>query len=288
MLRLTKFISVCSKKDIETWKVASQNILKHIDAEKYTVIVPDRDIPVFKSESPDSFEVVGESIYVGDTKDLLKTKLSADNQDRVGWFLQQFIKLAALKATNEDDFSLIWDADTVPLKPLSFSTNDGKVRIYNGSEHNLPYFEVIRKLLGMEKIISRSFVAQCIPIKGKWTKDFFNFIEDKHNTNWIDAIIDKIDFSKRIGFSEYETLGTYITHKYPDEFILIDSKWLREGVCYLGSVKNINRFWAKPITRRCDFASFESWDTPLIKTDFIEFIKNLKNYRYSTVRKKDN
>lgn len=266
--RLTKVISVCSLKDLKTWQIASRHILKNIQSDKYILIAPDEDLPIFRSVTPNSFDVIGESAYAENMRDILKNRMPVNTHGRLGWYLQQFIKLAALKATHENDLTLIWDADTIPLKPLNFSDSEGKLRFYKGTEHHSPYFQLILKLLGMKKIVNFSFIAQCFPIKGGWANEFFNYIEERHNKTWIDAMLDEINFSESSGFSEYETLGTYISHAHKDEVVFIDSNWLRWGNSALGSINNLNDFRSKFLLRKYDFVAFETWDAPLRKKTF--------------------
>jgi FkbM family methyltransferase len=255
-------ISVCSIKDLEVWKLASKFIVQNIKSKNYIVIVPDNEIKLFTKNTNKKFQVKPESLFVGKLKEILKKKLPNKNQDRLGWYLQQFIKFAAIKnATKgnlDDDIILIWDADTIPLKKMNFIDSNNKIIYYTGKENHKFYFNFIKKFLGLDKIVKFSFIAQCFPIKVIWIKNFFKYLEGRHNKNWQEALISSINFDQRTGFSEYETLGTFISHNYNNSFVASKSPWLRSGNGLIGSVFNIDKFPFSLIIKYYDFISFEA------------------------------
>ena len=155
---------------------------------------------------------------------------------------------------------LIWDSDTIPLKPLSFIDNSGKLLHYTGKEHHTPYFDLIFKLLGMKKIVNYSFVAQCFAIRGSWAHEFFDFVESRHQKPWMEAIISQIDFEQISGFSEYETLGTYLAHTRAGEIRNVSGKWHRLGNSLLGNAANLDAKQVMKLSSKFDFMAFESWD----------------------------
>ncbi len=153
-----RVVSVCTVRDQETWKVASSRITQFIAAKEYQVVVPDHEVALFQKISGPSFCVLPESTLVGSLKERLRDILPLENQDRVGWYLQQFIKIAAAKAPpsngSKDGLVLIWDADTVPLKQLRFIDDLGKVMYYEGSELHQPYFDFIKRAFGLKKNVN--------------------------------------------------------------------------------------------------------------------------------------
>ncbi len=113
-------ISVCCADDISVWAVASYCLISRIPAKSYVVIVPDQDVEQFLALSPAEYSVLPESLFVGGLKARIEARLPEYNRHRAGWYLQQFIKLAAVKHFGEYGDVLIWDADTVPLKRIRF------------------------------------------------------------------------------------------------------------------------------------------------------------------------
>lgn len=262
------------KKDAEVWKFASPKILKFIESEVYEVIVPDSEVDLFKKISPKNYTVTNESHYSSNLKELLRKKIPSENESKLGWYLQQFIKIYAAKTNNENDYVLIWDADTIPLKKLSFF-NEKMLTYYVGKESHEPYFILIEKLLGFRKSNNFSFIAQCLPIKIKWLNNFFEDLSND-SQSWESRIISQIDFSEKSGFSEYETLGTYFYNLYSSEMLISDKPWLRLGNSEIGSVKNIDKKWADDLLYQYDFVSFETWDRISRKKRFGFLMKNLK------------
>lgn len=255
--------------------IASQQIIKYIDSEKYEVIVPDSEVDLFKRISHQDYTVVKESQYVGGLKELLTKKIPIDNHAKIGWYLQQFIKIKAAITNCEDDYVLIWDADTVPLKEISFINSDKKLIYYKGEENHEPYFILIKKLLGLNKVVDFSFIAQCFPIKTQWLNQFFQLISNG-NEEWDSKLIQQIDFSQKSGFSEYETLGAYFYHTFKNHMLISERPWLRLGNTKIGSIRNLNKKWAQKLVNQYDYVSFENWDKVGRKMKFQFFIKNLK------------
>lgn len=253
-----KVISTCSSKDLEVWRVSSPKIIEKIKSKKYIVIVPQSEISLFQSASPSQYEVVDENKY---TKNFLYRLESNEkiSKSSISWYIQQFLKLSALSEIDEDEIALIWDADTVPLKEIEFEKN-GRIIFYKGHEYHKPYFETIKKLLNCGKQNNYSYIAQCIPCKGRWIKSLIEKFE-KNGAQWEQAIINSIDFSQKSSFSEYETLGTFIENNFFDEIQITDQRWQRYGNGIIGAPSNL-RYFSKILSTRYDFVSFEAWDNP--------------------------
>lgn len=260
---LARVVSVCSKKDIETWSVACRHIVKFIDANEYLIVVPDAEVDEFKSVTCSPYKVLPETSYVGDLKGRLQTLLPIENHDRIGWYLQQFIKIAAAKSApidgNTEAVILIWDADTIPLKQLKFVNDDGKLIYYQGSEQHQPYFEFIEKAFGLKRKCGFSFIAQCFPAKISWVQSFCNALESQGH-DWVESIILNLDQSQRAGFSEYESLGTYIWNTYPNQVGLSHQQWERNGQKLLGKPSQLSESEWLGLSSTYDYISFEAWD----------------------------
>lgn len=261
---LAKVISVCSSKDIQTWAIAANYINQFIDANEYLVVVPDHEVDLFRSVTCQPYKVIPESIYVGELKSRLKQLLPVENQDRIGWYLQQFIKIAAAKiAPSNGDINqlvLIWDADTVPLKKLNFVDSQGRVLYYSGTENHAPYFDFIKRIFpGLERQ-RFSFIAQCFPAKISWIQDFCKTLGSKE-VDWIESIILNLDQSQRAGFSEYESLGTFIWNNHREEVALNHNAWERNGRSLVGTPNAISNLVLSGLASQFDFISFEAWDT---------------------------
>lgn len=274
IISINALVSVCSSSDLDIWRISSIQIIEKIESESYIVIVPTSEIKKFKKKTPSEFRIISEDDYVGNLKAKISSRLLSGHNS-VGWYLQQFIKLSFLyHERNEHGISLIWDADTVPLKKISFFDNN-KINYYTGYEFHEPYFHTINRLLGFQKQTACSFIGQCMPCPNIWTRDFFNYLELRFNSEWSDAILDSIDFGHFSSFSEYETLGTFFYKKY-NEFISLKepSIWQRRGKGLVGRAENL-KFTSWFLKFKYDFIAFEKWDNSFsCYTDFKERLIN--------------
>jgi hypothetical protein len=235
-------------------------MVRNIAANEYRVIVPDREIAEFQKKSPSQFEIIGESRYTDQFKGQLLNLLPQDKKSQFGWYLQQFIKLLAIKDNADDAIVLIWDADTAPINQLQFINPEGKLIYYKSTENHEPYFQTIRKLTGLNKIVSFSFIAQCFPVKVSWLNELCSELEAKFKMPWTDALLSQIDFATPNSFSEYETLGTFISHHHADQVIYSDRPWWRLGNTLLNHVAFLSPKKATELSKQYDFISFEKWE----------------------------
>lgn len=258
--RIDELISVCCMRDAEVWKIASTYIVQNIDSTHYKVIVPDNEVFQFSEISAKPFEVIGESLYTQTFNRHIKERLSKKISGQYGWYLQQFIKLAAVAHCRPDETVLIWDADTIPIKKLNFINQQGLLNYYTGVEHHQPYFETIERLLHLSKKVNFSFIAQCFVLKAVWAHDFLQAIEKIHGKRWALALLDSINFEEGNSFSEYETLGTFVSHHYGSEVNYLSKDWLRLGNSTIGHPAFLSPQLIRKKLAHYDFVSFEKWD----------------------------
>lgn len=257
---ISSVISTCYIKDIKIWEKVSQALPHCIEAESYKVIVPQNEVRIFRQITHPDIEVVSENEVLKNI-DVYQTAAMLGSKKRAGWYYQQFLKIHSLATGNPDDVNLIWDADTLPLKKISFITDDGKLIYHVSDEYNQPYFLHIKKSLSVEKIIAASFIAQCFPARCSWVKSYISELEVHNNSHWINAIIDHIDRSELFGFSEYESMGTFFTHNFAEFISFSNSKWERFGNSKIG-MKGISPELTRKLAKDFDYISFESWDVP--------------------------
>ncbi len=257
---IDEIISLCCKQDVKTWSFANKAIVKFIPAKKYTVIVPDSEITLFKEISDKKFIVHPESLFSTNFKEIVFNHFPNHQHEHVKWYLQQFIKLEALIRLKENTNAVLWDGDTVPLEPINFFDKHGKVHFFVGTENHCPYFETLTKLLGIEKQVTHSFISQSFPIKSEWIHELKTVIEIRSGKPWFEAILDAINYSNSNAFSEYETMGNFIAHKYPSEISFSYEPWLRLGNSKIGDVGLLNSSTALKKLVQYKYVSFEKWD----------------------------
>ena len=252
-------ISVAELKSLEAWKLTGPQLLRRVASLNYCVIVPDQQVEVFRGQTPERIEVIGESLFTSEFEFRLDQAKGRALPARRGWYLQQLIKLSALKSASNLERVIIWDADTVPLKDIHFFNVQGMCRYYFGKDYHLPYFENIDRLLGLDKVCTESFIAQSFPMTGKQIRAFFSFLEERHKKTWSEAIIDSIDFDESSGFSEYEVLGTFVANWTGRALEWQSGAWSLYGVA-----KQIGRCISRknPPPPRNDFMAVEGWAQP--------------------------
>lgn len=150
---------------------------------------------------------------------------------RPGWYYQQFLKMS-FSAICEDEYYVSWDMDTVPLRVLSFFDEDGRPAFDLKSEYNPRYFRTIEKLLGLKKTVEGSFVSEHMIFCTKYMKELIEKIGASHveGSNYTEKAVMAVTGDDIIlGFSEFETYGTYVTDKYPDAYSYRKFESFRRG-----------------------------------------------------------
>lgn len=187
--------------------------------------------------------------------------------ERAAWYFQQFLKMQAHTIVQEK-YYLIWDADTIPLKPIIFFDEFNRALIHYTTENHTPYFETLKKVLNLKKQAKYSFISEHMLIDKIMMRTLISDIEKQNpNSLWPFSILESIqtkDLTKS-GFSEYETYGNYCLAKAPH--------LINERNCSNQILKNYRHgtqlFGKKPSTKdlfllaQTDFhyITFETWET---------------------------
>ncbi len=154
---------------------------------------------------------------------------------RPGWYYQQFLKMAYSRVCDEE-FYMTWDMDTVPLRDVSMFDGDGHPVFDLKREMNPGYFKTIENLLGLKKEVDGSFVSEHMVFRKDLMTELINAIEDSSvkGGDFIEKIINAVDGDYiALGFSEFETYGTYINHKHPDAYSFRRFSSFRRGSWFL-------------------------------------------------------
>ncbi|OJI04685.1 hypothetical protein AOC28_07000 [Polynucleobacter sp. MWH-Adler-W8] len=257
---IDEVISVCSIKDIDVWTVAAKHIVQFISAKQYTVIVPDAQVQMFAAVTKAPYQVKPESLFIGNLKEKIAQTLTPENQDRVGWYLQQFVKISAVLTHDDRDAVLIWDADTVPLKKLEFINSSGRFIYYKGGEYRKSYFDFIERALGLKRTQNFSFIAQSLILKVSWARELTNALAQSAQLHWVEAVLSFLDKTEPAGFAEFETLGTWIWNHHHDEILISERPWYRNGLSLVGNPLVISQWIWTGLAKYYDFISFEAWD----------------------------
>lgn len=194
-------------------------------------------------------------------KELLsKTKCE---EDKTGWYFQQFLKFAWSFNSKAADYYLTWDSDTIPLKQIDFFSKEGKPYFLKKQEFNASYFQTMEKLLGLKKENDFSFIAESMIFSKKIVTELIEKIESNKNVQgftFYEKIISLIDYAEkpRLAFSEFETYGTYVSKKYPNLYLTKETKAFRMGARKYGL--NPTLYDLKREAKKYETISFEKWN----------------------------
>lgn len=229
-----------------------------------------------------------DSVFTGLTLSNVKEYLKSLNADEknAGWYLQQFLKMSVCFC-DKNEFYLVWDADTIPLRHIDFFDDNGKPFFTLKREHVESYFNTIKNLFNFEKTTPESFVSEHMLFNVKIMKNLINDIEGSSNipgdTFWKKILQacnllegDQKKQTKQRYFSEFETYGTYVDYKYPDFYEKRRLMTLRLGKSFLGD--NPTDEILEWVSHDLDIISFEKWDTTQIE-DVIALSKDAEHRR---------
>lgn len=180
---------------------------------------------------------------------------------KFGWYLQQFIKIVYSKRCT-DDYYLLWDSDTVPLREVELFDKLGKPYFDYKTEYHKPYFETIALLFtGLSKQIDYSFISEHMLINTSFMQALIKEVEDNDNLNgcgFEEKVINSmsVDIESGCSFSEFETYGNYVFAKFPDSYSLRRWRSLRYGGFYFNpnNIQSNDILW---LSKWYDAISFE-------------------------------
>ena len=278
---LTTVISLCTLDHSDVWKLTSKLLPRFIEANNFIVYVPDNQVSEFMAITDNRIEVLSEDLLGAEYTEKLQQQINLrGNSKRYQWYLQQFYKIEALLRADSQSV-VIWDADCVPVQKIKlFDENREPIYMQASQEFNYDYFETIEKMLNIQRVQDFSFIIPGFPISKEWVIEFAQYFQDKHGINWYDSIIENTPFERMSGFSEYETLGTWIANKYPNSWSKVDVKWERLGQSRFGYARKFNEKTVVDIGERhgLQVISFENWDYRGIRK-FLESVRGRQAFK---------
>jgi hypothetical protein len=273
----TTVITICASFHAEVWKLTSKLLPIHVKADEYLVYVPEEDLGLFRDITDPAITILAQETLGAGYREKLKSQLDkASNPSRYGWYLQQFFKLEAL-INSDADRLVIWDADCVPVSDIFLFDSRGMPIYMTAGEFHAPYFQMIERLLGIPRVQAHSFVIPGFPILKSWVSDVIGVIEKRNNgQKWFDAILSHTYFEQMSGFSETETLGTWIANSYPDQWSLQQISWERLGQSRFGKATEFDSQKLTELGKRegLQVITFENWDLKR-KSSLLKSLKSL-------------
>ena len=263
--KIARVVSACHAKQAGIWKISSREIPRKIPASCYELVCPDRDAAGFSGCTGPEWVISPDSKYL-DGHDIAFFEGFKIHKGGVGWYVQQIVKIRAAAAPDlaDEDIVLIWDSDTVPLRPLRFVDADGRLLYFRARENQAPYFRTMERLAGIPKVEKNSFVAQCIPSRAGWVRGLIAEVESRAGMPFSEALFSTLEGLGEAEFSEYETLGNYALSRHPGGMGPANIPWERNGAL-LASPETAPRLLLvllKLLSLRFAHVSFESWQKP--------------------------
>ena len=258
--RPLQIVATCRAYDLPVFELAADAIRAHLPCRQLYVVAPVGDCPEMRRQLGNRAEIIPEDEFLpGMNIEQLKQVVRFGFPKMAGWYFQQFLKLQFAFTQPEDDFYLIWDADTIPLRPLRFFDADGHMLLTKATEHHLPYFETYRRLFKAEPNREFSFISQHMLVQKSIAREMLTQIENSvpEKESWAWRIMHSLpEIDNNHLFSEYETYGHYLKNRYPDRVRFVDRPWLRAGSQITRGGVPSKRL-LEELARDYDFVSFE-------------------------------
>jgi uncharacterized protein DUF6492 len=257
-------VAACRSADLSILVLALAGLRRFVSFGRLHVIASSRNFAGFRRVLGDEVELVDEDLLIPEMTLAELQKLPLPGFPRMaGWYFQQLLKFAFCFQKTEEDYFLIWDADTVPLRPLEFFDESGRMLFTMAEEEHTPYFDTYRKLLREEPRREFSFISQHMIVQKSVLREMLAKIEANFpgGDPWAWKIMRHLEGANPHLFSEYETLGHYVKNNYPSRAAYRKLDWLREGSLQIGGKPS--KLALEKLGQKYDFAAFESREMPL-------------------------
>ena len=225
-------VTACRACDLPILQIAASKLAENIPVRALTVVSPDADCRQIQSALGSGARVIPENSFIpGLTIQQVRAMKVPQFPRGAGWYFQQLLKLQFAFVEPEDDYYLIWDADTVPLRPMRFFDAQGRMLLTRATEHHAPYFETYRRLFGEEANREFSFIAQHMLVQKSIAREMLARIEEhvRGEGNWAWKIMRALPETGNNLFSEYETYGHWAKNHHRERLVFIERSWQRES-----------------------------------------------------------
>lgn len=190
-----------------------------------------------------------------------------------GWYYQQFLKMK-FSDYCDGEYYLCWDADTIPLRRIDMFSEEGKPYFDVKSECQSRYFSTIQNLFGFSKVIEKSFVSEHMIFKKDFMHDMIAEIESTpfEGKTFYEKIFsaagsENID----LGFSEFETYGTWVAMRHTSAYKLRNWKSFRNTNFFI-DISELSQEDVDWLSRDYDAATFEKYQSTV--PELTEFFRD--------------
>lgn len=279
------------KVDIPTFRGNLPYILNNLPVKRIILIGAKEIEPLVKDLEEVHFineNKIIPGLTLGNIKEIKKN--ISGTERRAGWYFQQFIKMAYAQICN-DEYYLVWDSDTIPIKKIVFFDSDGKPYLDYREyvKYDECFFRTQKVLMANEKLertMDKSFICEHLLVNVQIMRSLINDLviygtAKKHT--FYENIMYSIsrDLINLSGFSEFETYASYVMNEYPNTHILRYWKNLRNAGIYIG--KNISKSNVDWISKSFDVISVEDFNPQWIICKFILWIDSKHKVQFGTI-----
>lgn len=225
-----------TEKDIPILEACIASVYRHIKGVSRVIVVSKKHLTNHaewfdETLYPFSKEQIALEVFGGDHE---KASLFLTSpKSRIGWIYQQFLKFyAPFVIPGISSNVLIVDSDIVFLRNISFTNDQGGALFTCASEHHLPYFEHMQRLIPwMHRVYPNiSGVAHHMLFQRPILEDLFYEISSRHGVEPWKAICRCIDEKEAYGssFSEYEIYSNFAVLR-TNQVSFRNLKWENKG-----------------------------------------------------------
>lgn len=211
-----------SKADIAIVKKNIYYIKKYIPCKNIIVITSSTCFNELEGVKTIDEDLVIEGMSIEIIRKILKRRIG--NDSRAGWYFQQFLKLGYCYLCL-DEYYLIWDADTIPVRPFKlFDSLDRPYLTVKDLELTSTYIPSLQAILGRMRLDNKTYIAEHLLFNVEITKCLIKFIQENSNLQgekFYEKILNSIpdNLLNESGFSEYETYARFIKKYYADLYV---------------------------------------------------------------------
>jgi hypothetical protein len=202
-----------TEKDLDILPLALEGLRRHVTNKIAAIYIVARDsetIRRFCSKTDTIF--IDEQSVLGYGPQRLSLIVGNPPTDRSGWLFQQLLKLSG--DIGHSRWFVVIDSDHVLLRDHTFVTADHRLVLYRSYEYHAPYYDNIKRLLGVEPTSPLSYVAHKMVFDRQSLKRLHADIESANpGLTWDNAIVDSVDRNQLSGFSEFELYGNWLPPK---------------------------------------------------------------------------
>jgi len=255
-------ITASLPRDLHILKLSIEGLRRHGNLSAISIIASEKHFRKFRDYLGGDISLIEEDSLIPSMQlaDLLKLPQPGIAR-AAGWHFQQLIKFAYGLTGDPGSDYLIWDADTVLLRPIDWYDAQGRTWFTMADEYYLPYFESYQRLLGHDPHREFSFISQHIVVNRGILREMLSAIEKNvpGDENWAWKIMRGLPLGS---LSEYEFYGHYVKNTHPERAAYRRLPWTRDGslMSYHPAAKHL-----RALAEKYAFAAFEAKQAPLTR-----------------------